>query len=407
MKRLFTISLCLLPLVAMGQSVNFETQDYRSLGVYDKWEHSPFRTGKLEGNVAVVSNPDKKNNKSKMVLGFQRSRYASNIFGARIDLQEPFALSPSGKVVHVLINRPMKGRVMLVGLGKRRDRFGQSNDVEQFWVYSSTEVPAGIWADAVFHVKSAEGVEIHSLVIVPDAESTHTLTADAVAYIDDILVDQSSAPRILLHGDYPVGKGKAYRYMSDVVIDAMPGQLVVPSLIYMDKNGKKVRCYVDYAKDGVFDDDLVGEFPVGDALQFTVPENQPCGIYRMRCENDEKKGVVVDVNLRVHNDDVNVTEANRNGMVTAADGTKLNNYKVPFGESFKIKVVPAPGFSYSGIKIRHGYNLAGEPVVHGTVQYREEVIEKASMGKDNTYIIPAEFVDGDIQIEGLFVSTSK
>ena len=68
------------------------------------------------------------------MLAFQRSRLASNIFGARIDLKKPIALGPSGKVVHVLINRPMEGRVMLVGLGKRRDRAGQSQEVfGTFW----------------------------------------------------------------------------------------------------------------------------------------------------------------------------------------------------------------------------------------------------------------------------------
>ena len=30
---------------------------WTNLGVYDTWEASPFRTGKLAGNVAVVDNP--------------------------------------------------------------------------------------------------------------------------------------------------------------------------------------------------------------------------------------------------------------------------------------------------------------------------------------------------------------
>ena len=161
MKKLL-IALCLLPLAAMGQEIKFDTQDYKSVGVYDRWEHSPFRTGELAGNCEVVDNPDLTNNPNKKVLAFQRSRLASNIFGARIDLKKPIALGPSGKVVHVLINRPMEGRVMLVGLGKRRDRAGQSNEVEQFWIKSTTPVPAGQWADAVFPIKSA-GVLVSQL----------------------------------------------------------------------------------------------------------------------------------------------------------------------------------------------------------------------------------------------------
>ena len=56
MKKLL-IALCLLPLAVMGQEIKFDTQDYKSVGVYDRWEHSPFRTGELAGNCAVVNGP--------------------------------------------------------------------------------------------------------------------------------------------------------------------------------------------------------------------------------------------------------------------------------------------------------------------------------------------------------------
>ena len=52
-----------LPLTANAQatvSIDFETADsYKSIGVYDTWENSPFQTGALTGNVAVVDNPYK------------------------------------------------------------------------------------------------------------------------------------------------------------------------------------------------------------------------------------------------------------------------------------------------------------------------------------------------------------
>ena len=195
MKKIL-LSICLLPFAAMAQNITFETQNYKAISVYDTWEESPFRTGKLEGNVGITANPKKQGNESCMVLGFQRSRYGSNTFGARIDFQKPFSLSPEGKYVHVMINKPMEGRVMLVGLGKRHDRLGQSNEAEQFWVYSTSKVTPGEWSDAVFPIKSAPGVDIYSVVVVPDAESTHNLKEDAIAYIDNILVDNSDAPRL-------------------------------------------------------------------------------------------------------------------------------------------------------------------------------------------------------------------
>ena len=119
--------------------IDFENQNYKSLGVYDTWLKSPFRsqnkqTPVLKGNVQVVSNIDKKYdeilksipNNSENMLGFQRSRFGSNTFGARIDLKQPFALTKETKYVHVMIHKPKAGRTMLIGLGKRTDRAGQS-----------------------------------------------------------------------------------------------------------------------------------------------------------------------------------------------------------------------------------------------------------------------------------------
>ena len=54
----FLIALCLLPSILLGQNIKFDSLDYKSLGVYDKWEHSPFRSGKLKGNWKIVDNPD-------------------------------------------------------------------------------------------------------------------------------------------------------------------------------------------------------------------------------------------------------------------------------------------------------------------------------------------------------------
>ena len=73
----------------------------------------------------VVSNIDKNYDECvevntehfRQVLGFQRSRYGSNTFGARIDLKQPFALTKETKYVHVMIHKPKAGRTMLIGLG--------------------------------------------------------------------------------------------------------------------------------------------------------------------------------------------------------------------------------------------------------------------------------------------------
>ena len=45
-------------LTAKAQTtITFDAEDYKAIGVYDKWEESPFRTGELEGNAGVALNP--------------------------------------------------------------------------------------------------------------------------------------------------------------------------------------------------------------------------------------------------------------------------------------------------------------------------------------------------------------
>ena len=56
-KHLIIAAGMLFPLTTTAQSIGFEQQDYKSIGIYDTWEHSPFRTGILQGNVRVIDNP--------------------------------------------------------------------------------------------------------------------------------------------------------------------------------------------------------------------------------------------------------------------------------------------------------------------------------------------------------------
>ena len=85
-KKIYAVVAVLsLPVMAWGQSVTFETDDYRSIGVYDTWEKSPFRNGaqKLEGNVMVIENPftsvdaqiGKAPNATGHILAMQRSPF--------------------------------------------------------------------------------------------------------------------------------------------------------------------------------------------------------------------------------------------------------------------------------------------------------------------------------------------
>ena len=210
-KNIFALAAMALPLTVAAQSIHFESQDFKQLGVYDTWEASPFRTGVLKGNYGIVDNHlnkvdeslAKAPNDSKKILAIQRSRFGSNTFGVRIDLNETFELTPQTRYIHVMVNRPYAGRVMVVGLGKRQDRPGQSKETEQFWAMSTKKVSADRWEDVVLPIKGNGGIDIYSLVVVPDCESPHNYTEDQLCYVDNIEINENPSPKFV-YGYYPV-----------------------------------------------------------------------------------------------------------------------------------------------------------------------------------------------------------
>lgn len=295
--KYFALAALALPMNLMAQTTKVDFEDaagYKSVGVYDTWEESPFRTGELKGNAAVIDNflPTTNDNgdvvnDSKKIVGVQRSRFGSNTFGVRVDLNTPFDLTPEYVYVHVKMYKPLEGRVMLVGLGKRPDRAGQSNDVEQVWVYSSNSTVANQWFDAVFPIKACNGVQIHSLVVVPDVNSPQEMTSDYAAYIDDIEVNNSAKPRIKVASYYglnydketavdkperyvkaitlqPNGATKQsisvgsvspqliYRDVTDHAFTAKAGQTVTPSIDYQGGGWMNGFVYLDKGDDGQF-----------------------------------------------------------------------------------------------------------------------------------------------------------
>ena len=323
-KYILLLAVFAMSLSVSAQTISFETADYKRLGIYDTWEASPFRTGQLAGNYAVVDNHlnavdnvlGYAPNPSAKMLAVQRSRFGSNTFGVRIDLTETFELTPTTKYLHVMVNRPYSGRVMVVGLGKRTDRPAQSPETEQFWAMSVTDVVADKWVDVVLPFKGNGGIDIHSLVVVPDCESPHDYTADALCYIDNILVNDDPTPAI------------SYKSVST------SGTIMLP----------------------------------------------------------------------VKSDICKINDANRNGEVLAADGSPLSGYTAPARKPFTIRMRPEKGFEYSGIIVKYGYNLAGDSVdAHGNVQWVRRHFERQQFNDDHTFTIPAECMEGNVEIEGLFI----
>lgn len=331
MKRnlILTVAAMALSLSAAAQTtITFDRADYGRLGVYDSWAESPFRTGQLEGNFAVVENHLNTTadiyglnpNTSRKVLAVQRSRYGSNTFGASIELlrDQQFELTPNERYVHVMVNRPYSGRIMVIGLGKRVDRPGQNPQAEQFWAMSTTPVPANQWEEVVLPFKGNGGITINTLVIVPDCESPHGYTDDRICYIDNIEINDNPQPR-----------------------------------------------YV-----------------------FTTADRAAAA-----AEN--------------HYDWCFVNDANRNGEVLTANGERLVKFKALPGKDFRIKMHPENGFTYEGAIIKYGRNLNGEAVVGGKTMWRSVRADRNEFDKDDCLTIPGRFMQGDVEIEGLFIEIKK
>ena len=121
MKKYLFSALMVIALSASAQvaSISFETQDFKNVSVYDNWENSPFRKGTLHGNAKVVDNPNTNvdatlgtaPNPTAKVVAVERSKYGSNTFGVRIDLNEPFRLTKDLQYIHQAGNVLYFGRV--------------------------------------------------------------------------------------------------------------------------------------------------------------------------------------------------------------------------------------------------------------------------------------------------------
>ena len=353
-------------------TITFDSEDYKSISVYDQWEESPFRTGVLSGNAAVTANPDVAvdevmgvaPNPTGNVLALQRSRYGSNTFGVRIDLKEPIRMTKQLQYIHIMAylkDKPADSRMMVIGLGKRvEDSWNwQTGNEEQFWAVTNTNVvPKNGWQDIVVGFKgfsyskeenANSGIDIYSLVIVPDVRSPHADAADWVAYIDEIVVDNNpdkrfSTDKYALTYDKDATTTRTDRSINSVglvssgvtytsaaasrkvytdnttvsVFSAKAGTTVQPTFNYTG-SWMSAYVYVDWNNNGKFEYTINGNgtpaegseivsynaVQIGDTWyksdgtttgngntigsgvpSFTIPANTPAGLYRMRYKVD-------------------------------------------------------------------------------------------------------------------------
>lgn len=456
MLRIISIFIfCAFALIANARTLaDFKSDTgYCGLGVYDTWSDSPFMTGELKGNYAVTEG----------TLAAQRSRFGSNTFGVRIDLDSSFPVSPDTQYIHVMMYKPKSGRTMIVGLGSRRERLGQDPYTEQFWELSDNEILPGRWSDAVFPVRCASGIDIRSLVLVPDCESPHDLLEDFIFYIDDIVISDSPTPRVS-NEFYPVSGSKSetlqekevyamksfgfecqgrrqvleldgskpgnmYRDMTSKTFYACPGDVLTP-FVTMERDGLQSYLYLDSDMNGFFDsnkgdaseemkrNECVASGGNGKMNSFRLPIDMPPGMYRVRFKSDsnnsdpeganiggnrinENGGMIADAMLCVYDGNCILNDFQLNGEVTAADGRKLNSLKTEADKSFIIRSVPEKGFHNGGVEVKSGFNLTGEQYDrYGNRQYTVWTIDASDFNTDGTFAIPSEKLRGNILFIG-------
>ena len=286
-------------------SITFDTNDYAKISVYDQWEESPFRLGLLKGNAGVADNPDKSvdqvlgiaPNATNKVVAFQRSRHGGNAFGVRIDLKEPIRVTKQLQYIHVMAylkDKPADSRMLVMGLGKRLENHWswQTGEDEQFWAITHMPVKAKEgWQDIVVNFKgfsyskeenANSGIDIYSLVIVPDLRSPHADASDWVAYFDEIVVDNNPEKRfstdkyvvefnkeatptrqdrsfigVGLDEQTVTGTDKfAYNdFVTKGIFSAKAGQKVQPTFNYKGA-WMNAFVYVDWGCDGIFSFDV-------------------------------------------------------------------------------------------------------------------------------------------------------
>ena len=90
-----------------------------------------------------------------------------------------------------------------------------------------------------------------------------------------------------------------------------------------------------------------------------------------------------------------------NGDILLGDGTPLTGKTAICGKSLKVKAVPAPGFRFSKLVIRHGRNLDGEKQHNWT-----ETTIGVGQFRNGEFKIPGSVVDGDMRFIPYFSSES-
>ncbi len=181
--------------------------------------------------------------------------------------------------------------------------------------------------------------------------------------------------------------------------------------------GSSVVAYSYYDGKNSTGSAMTNQNPGVNPPEFTLPADMEKGNYRMRFKVDwdnidpkgnistdnhivNNGGAFVDVLLNVHSDVSNVTVQAENGKILNADKTNLSGTEIAFGEAIEIEIEADSAYELESLTIKHGH-LSNPEFIHSNRQWRIETVDLAQVvgGK---YTIPAQFVDGGLEITAVF-----
>lgn len=243
--------------------------------------------------------------------------------------------------------------------------------------------------------------------------------------------------------------GKLYIKLLDQAFTARAGQPILPAI---DFNGAYMHgyLYIDIDRDGKFDvaeesatlqnsKDLMSfsyldgnssigtqssQNPGASPTLFTIPSSLKPGVYRIRYKVDwddadpggsttsgneitTNGGAIIDTRLIIQDTRVTVNAVSAaGGTLLTAKGASLDNVKTSFGKDYTVTVSPDEGYALSHVIVRHGYDLDGDSLLYGTPQYLDARISARELA-DNSLVIPARYVDGDLRLTPVFVRSEE
>ncbi len=235
-----------------------------------------------------------------------------------------------------------------------------------------------------------------------------------------------------------------YQNLLEKSLTARPGETLTPSFSWTG-TWMNTYVYIDFNNDGEFDctlqddgtpaegSDVVsysycsGHNSLGEDLtdanvftppSFTLPKDIRPGVYRMRYKVDwncidaagnnvedndivTNGGAIADTRLVIRSDQATLAVYTNDSQQAAINAT------VSFGLPAKIDIsgIVSADSIVRSVSVRHGYNLQGESLVHGTPQYVDDTLSFLAVNGD-TLTIPATMTDGDIAVRLNLVPTA-